>query len=279
MLVVTLAVSCRQYDPIAQVPHRIVGSVPAALRMIIAENGGAKVFAVGEYHPTRKAHGSTSPSAIFRRDMLPVFELLAKHLLIESWIDDGTWSAPVSALAQQVTLDLDRPQHAALAPATAAPLSTMTLHLLQMTAIEQDGLFDARGQVDFLRLLTTVTDKLGSTALRLVQQHPHDGVVIYGGALHNDLYPAWPLESLSYAPSLQQQLAGGVVEIDIVVPEIVADNAALFSQSWFPLLAIASPDSVIVVERGPHSYVVITQTSDVSTLGGLRLPKRAINRD
>ena len=278
----TMALSgCRTYDPIAETPHRMVHTLPDAIRLILAENHNVRVFAVGEYHPTKRsvAAAAAIPSVLFRSDVLPVLDLVANHLLIESWIDDGSWSAPISTLAQQVTLAMDRPSNAALLPARAPALSSMTLHLLQLTPIEQDAMLDPRGRVDFFRLLTTITSKLNETAQRLVARHTADAVIIYGGALHNDLYPRWPFEVFSYAQPLQAALGGGVVEIDIVVPEIAANNPATAHLPWLPLLAAAGPDRVVVFQPGPHSYVIITQTSNATQLqlplGGLRQPKTA----
>ena len=274
----------RTYDPIAETPHRTVPNVPDAIRLILAENSNVRVFAVGEYHPTKRsmAAAATMPAALFRKDVLPVLDLVANHLLLESWIDDGSWSAPVSALAHQVTLAMDRPGNAALLPGRAPALSSMTLHLLQLTPIEQDALLDPRGRVDFFRLLTTITTKLNDTAQQLVARHASDKLVIYGGALHNDLYPRWPLDVYSYAQPLHAALGGGVVEIDIVVPEIAANNPATAHLPWLPLLAAAGPDRVLVYQPGPHSYVIITQTSDTAkpprpSLGGLREPKTAFS--
>ncbi len=279
----TLA-GCRTYDPIAETPHRTVYTLPDAIRLILAENHNVRVFAVGEYHPTKRsvAAAAAIPSALFRTDILPVLDLVANHLLIESWIDDGSWSAPVSALAQQVTLAMDRPGNAALLPARAPALSSMTLHLLQMTPIEQDAMLDPRGRVDFFRLLTTITSKLNETAQQIIARHATDAVVVYGGALHNDLYPRWTLDVFSYAQPLQAALGGGVVEIDIVVPEIAANNPATAHLPWLPLLAAAGPDRVLVYQPGPHSYVIITQTSVAArphrpALGGLREPKTAFS--
>lgn len=82
-------------------------------------------------------------------------------------------------------------------------------------------------------------------------------VIVYGGALHNDLFPHWPLEELSYAQPLAAELGGGVLEIDLVVPEIVAPMQAIRYEPWFPLLARSAPYRVTLWERGPASYVVI----------------------
>jgi hypothetical protein len=142
-------------------------------------------------------------------------------------------------------------------------------HTLPLTCIEYDAVVDASGHVDFLLLLELVTEKLADTTRSLVKRDR--AVIVYGGALHNDLYPRWPLDSLSYAKPLAHELGGRVLEIDLVVPEVVATMEMIRSEPWFPLLGRASPDRVIVWQRGPASYVVIlpAQSEEVAKVAKL----------
>jgi hypothetical protein len=48
-----------------------------------------------------------------------------------------------------------------------------------------------------------------------------------------------------------------VLELDLVVPEIVAPIKLLWREPWFPLVDKAAQDRVLVYERGPSSYVMI----------------------
>jgi hypothetical protein len=63
-----------------------------------------------------------------------------------------------------------------------------------------------------------------------------------------------------------------VLEIDLVVPEVVAYMPMVRDEPWFPLLGRASPDRVIVWDRGPGSYVVIlpAQSDAVAMVAKLR---------
>ena len=86
--------------------------------------------------------------------------------------------------------------------------------------------------------------------------------------------PRWPLEQLSYARQLSQQLGGKVLEIDLVVPEVVASMDMIRAEPWFPLLGRASPRRTIVWQRGPASYVVIlpAQSEEVARVAKLVEP-------
>ena len=142
-------------------------------------------------------------------------------------------------------------------------------HTLPMTCIEYDAVIDASGHVDFLLLLELITDNLAETTRSLLAKDR--AVIVYGGALHNDLYPRWPLDSLSYAKPLAAELGGRVLEIDLVVPEIVAQMEMIRGEPWFPLLGRASPSRVLVWQRGPSSYVVIlpAQSEEVAKVAKL----------
>jgi hypothetical protein len=236
--------ACRAFDPIAEVPHshREYASTADAIAKIVDENRGTTVFAIGEYHQ----HGATStPLQHFNTEVLPVLAPRAKSLLVEAW--------------DPLPVDVEEMMMRALelhVPALTLP----------MTPIEYDAVVDASGHLDFLLLLELVTGKLAERTTALLARGP---VIVYGGALHNDLYPRWPLDALSYAKTLAKTTR--VLEIDLVVPEVVAPMAMIRSEPWFPLLGRASPQRALVWKRGPASYVVIlpAQSEEVSRVAKL----------
>ncbi len=264
-LVVACALgACTVYDPVDEVPHREFRGTQAAIGAILDEVTDVHVYAIGEYHPTRNAVARRSPLARFTGEIVQILQPRAQHIVVESWLDDTCHTPDADAIQMQVMRVTNR------APTQASDLQTllaasqsmqMQTHGLTMTCIEHSSVLDSHGSVDFLRLLLLVTEKLGDTARAQLAQG-HD-VIVYGGALHNDLYPQWPLEDLSYARPLDDELGGGVLEIDLVVPEIVAPMAMVRREPWFPLLGRAAPDRVLVWMRGPNSYVVILPAQDL----------------
>lgn len=262
VLVLCVTGACTMFDPIAEVPHghREAATTRDAIALILGENRAPRVYAIGEYHPTRNAIAVTSPLARFTREIITLLEPHADHLVVEAWLDATCWKPQDTH--QQVLAATRRPATTSLEVRRLVERSQamrMRAHTLPMTCIEYDAVVDASGHVDFLLLLQLVTDKLVE-ATRPLLADPHGAdraVIVYGGALHNDLYPRWPLEKLSYARALARELDGGVLEIDLVVPEIVAPLAMVRAEPWFPLLGRASPERVLVWRRGPASYVVI----------------------
>jgi hypothetical protein len=260
------------FDPVAEVPHhhREFADTRSAIAQILAENPRPRVYAIGEYHQTRNAIAATSPLTRFTSEIISMLEPFAAHLVVEAWLDASCWS-PVNT-NKAVLAGTQRPgstQMDVMRLVKRSQAMHLQTHTLPMTCIEYDAMVDASGHVDFLLLLQLVTGKLTETTRALLAG---DGsVIVYGGALHNDLYPRWPLEELSYAKTLSTELGGKVLEIDLVVPEVVADMQMIRSEPWFPLLGRASPKRVVVWQRGPASYLVIlpAQSEDVSRVAKL----------
>ena len=249
---------CHAFDPVEEVPHhhREVGTAAEAIRLILDENPPPRVFAIGEYHQSRHTAAQTSSLTRFTREIVPELESEAHHLVVETWVADAC-----RANAQAFAAMIDRPNTTQMELLDLRRTS-LRVHLephdLPMTCLEQDTLMDPRKGIDVLLLLEVITQKLHDTAAEMAAADPAHAVIVYGGALHNDLYPRWPLETLSYAAPLARELGpGSVLEIDLVVPEIVAPLRMVRDEPWFPLIARASPQRTIVWKRGPGSYVII----------------------
>jgi hypothetical protein len=262
--------ACHTFDPIREVPHdhREVATTAQAIALILAENPQPLVFAIGEYHQTRNAIASTSPLARFTREIIGLLEAHADHLVVEAWLDASCWSSTGDKV-RAATQRSEATQMEVLRLIDRGRKAHLQTHTLPITCIEYDAVMDASGHVDFLLLLELITDKLADTTRKLVAADR--AVIVYGGALHNDLYPRWPLESLSYARPLAHELGGHVLEIDLVVPEVVAGMEMIRAEAWFPLLGRASPDRVLIWQRGPASYVVIlpAQSEEVAKVAKL----------
>jgi hypothetical protein len=203
-IVAVLASACSApYDPIDEIPHREFADTASAVRAILAETGPARVYAVGEYHPTAPIPVRSSPLARFTREVMP--ELTnADHLVVEAWFDASCAGAD-DPVQQQIQHTTRRAPTQASDLAALVETAQMPAHALPMTCIEHSAMLDPGGRVDFFRLLALITDKLRETTLALV--HQGRDVVVYGGALHNDLYPRWPLDELAYAGAVAREVS------------------------------------------------------------------------
>ncbi|HEY4055438.1 MAG TPA: hypothetical protein VGM39_02480 [Kofleriaceae bacterium] len=257
-LAVVFSVGCHavHYDPVDEIEFQAFPDERSALAAVLMEAGPAKVYAVGEYHPTSRTANVKSPLAHFA-SMVDVIAPRAHHIVLESWLDDGCSAA--KQVDAQIAATIDRPTTGAKtmdAFIMKGEKQKLVAHGLTVTCLEQSTILDQRGRVDFLALLQLITEKLGDEAASLASSDDR-AVIVYGGALHNDLYPRWQLDSLSYAVDLDKKLGGGVVEIDLVVPEIIAPMSMVRAEGWFPLIGRSAPDVAMVWKRGPHSFVII----------------------
>jgi hypothetical protein len=51
---------------------------------------------------------------------------------------------------------------------------------------------------------------------------------------------------------------GPYAEVDLLVPEFVAQSTLARDEAWFPLVTkIASPDHVALIERGGGAYIIL----------------------
>ena len=64
-------------------------------------------------------------------------------------------------------------------------------------------------------------------------------VIVYGGALHNDLAPPAERAAWSYAPELAAKSGGKLVAIDLFVPEMITDDASWKAFAWYPCSSAA----------------------------------------
>lgn len=271
--ILLLLVACTTFDPIAEVPngHREFRDTQTAVQAILAEHPRPRVFAVGEYHVTQATASATSSLTRFTRDIIALLEPYAAHLVVEAWVDGSCWGN--SRKAQEVTAATQRPGTTSMEVMQLVRRSRklqLRPHTLPMTCIEIDSVVDASGRIDFYLLLLIVTYKLGESTRALLGDDR--AVIVYGGALHNDLHPRYAMNEFTYAVSLERDLGpSSVLEIDLIVPEVVAPLQMVRREDWFPLLARAAPDRVLVWRRGPSSYVVIlpAQSQDVAKVAKL----------
>lgn len=280
VVVLVLLCACRHYDPVDDLDFSAYPDTGEAIRTILADQAvRPRVFAVGEYHESAHAIetiGARSTLDRFKADILAELQPYAHHLVVEAWLGQDCTDA-AATVPGQVTAATGRTPRTAddigiLVAASAS--ARLVPHGLPMTCIEQGAVVDRRGNVDFLLLLEMITEKLGDTTRELLARDPERGVIVYGGALHNDLYPEWPLGELSYAAPLAQDLGRGtVLELDLVVPEVVAPMRLVRKEPWFPLLARAAPGQTLVWQRGPSSYVVILPAQSTA-VAAVAMPRR-----
>jgi len=226
-----------------------------------------RVVGFGEQHELR---GATVQSALtrFDRDIAPALIPHLSDLIVEIWARDacGDKSAAVNHNVQQMT------QRPATTENEVVKLMTMTKeggvqnHVIHLSCADYDSILDGKGEVDYEKLLLLVTDRLfqvanGVLTARDAKGPPAPGrtlIALYGGALHNNLYPYQSTADLTYAPRLSKRAGDHYVEIDLYVPELIENDQLLRSEDWYPVFQKQqSTERVALIQRGPRSYILI----------------------
>jgi hypothetical protein len=246
---------------------RLFDTPDAALAAALA--GKPRVIAFGEYHQIKGR--STVPSALtrFRTQLLPTVAPLAGDLVVETWVTAGKCGKTEEKVAAQVEKTTQRPEATEDEIVTllkAGKAAGLRPHILTLDCKEYQALLPkADGQVDYVALLATVTRHLRSEALAALKAPPHDrAVVVYGGALHNDVYPRKELRAFSFAADLTRATKQHYLEVDLYVPEYVEDDAEITGAPWWVTVEKRAPGQTALVERGPASFIVVFPRTPVA---------------
>ena len=83
-------------------------------------------------------------------------------------------------------------------------------------------------------------------------------VLLYGGALHNDLAPRAGREAFSFGPELKAHTGGRYVELDLIVPEFIKDTETWRALPWYSHFdPKRAPEKTTLYNPSPGSYVLI----------------------
>jgi hypothetical protein len=263
--------------PAAQPTWRAFKTPGEALAEILQTR--PRVVAIGEYHQQTGGAKATSALQRFTTQMLETLAGVASDVVVETWVTEGSCGEVERRVVKDVKKTTKRPK------ATEDELGNLFIalrnyaiqpHYLTVSCAEY-GLLLGGADVDYDKLLQMVTRKLvGATAKALAERDQklaaaaRQGrlrpgarrvVAIYGGALHNDLFPSAGTEAWTFGAFLWRLTQGHYAEVDLYVPEYIRGDKSLASEPWYPLLRHAAPDRTLLITRAPGSYIVILPTT------------------
>lgn len=239
-------------------PHqRLAGA--AELAQIIGQRG-PRILGVGELHQV--VDGPQGPAAIdwFTEQLLPVLAPSATDLVIETWVFEGGCGEQEQVVVEALPEATNRPpetEDAIVRLARVARELGVTPHALELSCDDYEAVVGPDGGIVYEQLLAVMTRELGALA-RQGLATPDARVILYGGAVHNDLHPRPALAAYSYATALAA-LEGGqaYMELDLYPPGMAAQQAGFADEAWFPLIDATGPDHLVLWERDPNSLVVL----------------------
>lgn len=242
-------------------PYSVHGDLGAAFTHIMRDR--PRVLGVGELHVRTDKGPTQSALSRFSAEAMPALGPQVSDLVIETWIVDPACKIG-GAATQRVETAMKRPEstkHEIGGLIGIIKQNGIKAHVMRLTCDDLAAVAPPEG-VDAEKLLGVVTRELGRVSRSAVRYRderaePRPLIVVYGGALHNDLYPYKSTAQWSYAPALDEATGGRFVEVDLYLPELVEGQALYEAEAWYPLLAKAPPDKILLIERAPHSWLAI----------------------
>jgi hypothetical protein len=238
----------------------------AAFLDALARAGAPLILGVGEAHAPK---GASVPSAArrFTGDLLPGLAGRASDLLLELMMPpDGCADAVAEVRRDQEPVTSRHAETAAneyVVLGEHARALGIVPDMLRPTCADMDAIENAGGEVIDVSL-TTIARLSAAQAARLADRDALSDadsgkiVVLYGGALHNDLSPPPEAARWSYAPALDARVHGRFAAIDLVVPEFIGLDETWARLPWWPYYDKARLGRKATLFRtGPQSFVLV----------------------
>lgn len=233
-----------------------------------------RLVGLGELHARVDRPHAPSTLVRFTEEILPALPERTSDLILETWSVDGRCGKEAAKTTAQLQAATKRPD------ATQSELGILfdrsrgrglRAHGMRVTCDDYRAMAGG-GDDAIVHMLDLTTAELTRLAVAYLRRAAAQSsapasviaepslIVIYGGALHNDRFPAAGLASWSYAPAVEADSARSYVEIDLITPELAEDDAQLATQPWAPLLG--SSPRVLTYQRGERSFVIILPRAD-----------------
>ena len=240
-------------------------SPASAMKAFLGDATG--VVAFGELHQTVKTAGVRSSIARFTDEILPAIAPRASHLIVETWVSRGACGETEKQVTKDVARTTERPaetENEIVRLLRRAKELGVAPHVLDVDCHEYQSLVTSSGGVDYDRLLAMTGQHLGRAieqALALRRPADRPLVLVYGGALHNDLAPNLELAKYSFGPATDALTHGDYREVDLFVPELVDAYPALRAERWFAVWrrTRAAPGTTLI-RRQARSAVLLFES-------------------
>lgn len=250
-------------------PCTVVRSPLAGLERVLERKPA--ILAVGEYHEVKGAPKVPSAIRRFTRELLPALKGLVTSLVVETWMLNGTCGAVEKRASVAVAKTTQRPD------STEDEVTTLLdrtyemgvkNHILMIDCDDYRSMVDDAGSLDAEASLLLVKRKVEAKALEVIEREEGGTaqrvLLLYGGAVHNDLQPLPEWSAYSFGPALARETGGHVVELDLLVPEYVEGDDDLVKEPWFAgAMALAKQGKTVLINPHPEVYLLLFARSKV----------------
>ncbi|MFO0664418.1 MAG: hypothetical protein U0174_10730 [Polyangiaceae bacterium] len=209
-----------------------------------------------------------SSTVRFRDALLPVVAPKSSALVLELWFtlpqcDQKQVAQVASAQREVVKREAEQNQNEFVDLFKQSVKAGLKSHVLVPSCEDYGRILDA-GAGDIATMLELIARLAGEKGEKLTADRP-DGlpVLLYGGAIHNDLEPANGRGTFSFGPRLDNATGHRYVEVDLIVPEFVGTDEIWQSQPWYGMFdAKAKRKETLLLEVHKNSFVLVFPTTD-----------------
>jgi hypothetical protein len=224
-----------------------------------------RILGIGEYHELQGAPKVPSALKHVTNELLPILDGGASSLIVETWMLNGRCGKVEQQAAQAVEKTTKRPKE------TEDEVTTMmgraydlglTNHTLLINCDDYKSMLDDTGGLDAEQSLLLMKRKVEELATAVREKGegglPGKMLILYGGALHNDLSPTDSDAPYTFGRTLQRDTGGHYAELDLLVPEYVEKDEELLATPWFAgALASAKKGKTVLVQPSPGVNVIV----------------------
>jgi hypothetical protein len=224
-----------------------------------------RIISVGEVHQTNTSTGVRSAISRFTKEMLPALTHKASDLIAETWVSSGDCGVEETEAVEEIEEVTQRPvetEDEVVTLLKSARAINILPHILEVSCDEYRAMLDKEGELDSEKVLNLVTKLLAEKAKFLHAKNESRKskriVVIYGGAIHNDLHPEEDYASFSYGKELDAASEERYLAVDLFVPELIDTDEEWKKEAWYPHFAKhTSKTKTLVIQEDSSSFIVV----------------------
>jgi hypothetical protein len=223
------------------------------------------VLGIGEAHAQKGTEGVDSSAKRFTEKLLPQLRDRASDLVVELMLPPkGCKPAEtkVREKQQEVTKQqAESNQSEYVTMGEAARKVGVVPDALRPSCADLDKAAKA-GDSAITTMLETIARLAGTKAKELLERNKKLNqeklIVLYGGALHNDVTPKPGREAWSFGPDLVKATDGRYLELDVFVPESIQDTESWKAMAWYAHYdRAAHAGGAVLFKTGPSSYALV----------------------
>lgn len=232
----------------------------AALESLLGRK--PRVIAFGEFHEIKGAAKVPSSVFRFREQLLASLKASSSDLIVETWVTDGKCGKTEETAVAKVEESTKRPETTEDEIVTlmkAAKAGGVQPHVLTVTCKQYADIGGNGGEIDYVKLLDTVTTVLRTKIHEVLELRAGGDktILVYGGAIHNDVYPKKELKDFSFARDIEKATKNRYLEVDLYVPEYIESDKELTAEAWYAPYRGLPSSKATLIKRGPNSFIIV----------------------